>query len=235
MAASRAHTTRSGGAHHDEEVKEQMSETIQRGLEQGKEMLVSATHDGGDKMLALALLLHAAVNMWQGWSLLWQPQMILPGLFGFAEKLNWDTKAQHALLRAFGFQTLAMGLVAGGAAFRYDTKHKAILNGVLLLFHALCIGDFFWGRGWASAETSGFRIGASSSRAWGVVCAMAFTCPCVFAHACSLSLRRSLPPPHDTHNRPRLLPRAHAHRALPRAHRLQPPRLLLLQAEELLR
>lgn len=26
-------------------------------------------------------------------------------------------------------QTLAMGLVAGGAAFRYDTKHKAILNG----------------------------------------------------------------------------------------------------------
>ena len=35
MATSRAHT-RSGGAHRDEEVKEQMSETIQRGLEQGQ-------------------------------------------------------------------------------------------------------------------------------------------------------------------------------------------------------
>lgn len=55
-----------------------------------------------------------------------------------------------------------MGLVVGGAAFCYDTKHKAILNAVMLLFHVMCIGDFFWGRGWASAETSGFRIGKSS-------------------------------------------------------------------------
>lgn len=53
---------------------------------------------------------------------------------------------------------MAMALVAGGAAFRYDTKHKAILNGVLLLFHIFCVGDLFWNK-WGSAETSGFRVG----------------------------------------------------------------------------
>ena len=104
MAASRAQT-RAGGAHREEEVKEQMTETIARGFETGKEMLASAAHgQPTDKLLALALLLHAAVNMWQGWSLLWNPQFILPGLFGFSEKLQWDKSAQHALLRAFGFQ-----------------------------------------------------------------------------------------------------------------------------------
>ncbi len=121
--------------------------------------------------------------MWQGVSLLFYPEMIVPGLFGLAEKLHIEAPAQHALLRAFGFQvgsdyqchgirlsrvtdmflctqTLAMGMVSAGAAFRYDTKHKAILNGVLLLFHAVTFGDLVWSK-WYSAEASGFRIGES--------------------------------------------------------------------------
>jgi hypothetical protein len=52
-----------------------------------------------------------------------------------------------------------MGLVAGAAAFRYDTFHKAMLNGVLLLFHAATFADLVYNK-WFSAEASGFKIGA---------------------------------------------------------------------------
>ncbi len=55
MASARS-TTRT----HQRE--EGMTETLQQGLQQGKEMLVSVAHDGGDKMLALSLLLHAAIS-----------------------------------------------------------------------------------------------------------------------------------------------------------------------------
>lgn len=53
---------------------------------------------------------------------------------------------------------MSMAMVAGGAAFMYDTYHKAILNGVLLAFHVLTFGDLVWNK-WFSAEASGFRIG----------------------------------------------------------------------------
>lgn len=54
--------------------------------------------------------------------------------------------SQWSLLRCLAFQTLAMGLAAGGAAFKYSTKDKAILNAVLLAFHAMTLSDMVYNK-----------------------------------------------------------------------------------------
>lgn len=102
MASSRQGTRSARGV--AEETAETVTETLQHGLQQGKEMLTQAAHDGGDKMLALALLLHAAINTWQGWSLLFSPETIVPGLFGISEKLHLNAPGKDKLLRCFGMQ-----------------------------------------------------------------------------------------------------------------------------------
>jgi hypothetical protein len=147
-------TTTRSSAQREEEVKEAgaaISETLSHGLEQGKEMLSTVTHNGADKMLALALLLHAAINMWQGYSLLFMPEMIVPGLFGgwfgsggekmgekLGEKLQekfgigeklahgtpLDTSAQHSILRAFGFQVRAAAARGKGVDWE-RARHRA--------------------------------------------------------------------------------------------------------------
>lgn len=133
-------------------MKEAVSETIQAGLQQGKEAFEHLKEDPGNQMLNVALLVHAAVNFWQFGMLLWRPQQMVPGLLGGMET-KFHGSSQWSLLRCLAFQTLAMGIAAGGAAFKYSTKDKAILNSVLLAFHAITLSDMVY-NGWY--KESGF-------------------------------------------------------------------------------
>lgn len=135
-------------------MKEAVSETIQAGIQQGKEALEHIKEDPGDKLLSLALLIHAGLNMWQVGMLFFRPQQMVPGMFGGMET-KFHGSSQWSLLRCLALQTLAMGLAAGGAAFKYSTKDKAILNSVLLAFHAITLSDMVYNK-WG--KTSGFSI-----------------------------------------------------------------------------
>ena len=137
-----------------------MSETVGEVLQKGKETLTSMKENVGtpdaDKLLGVVLALHAVINFWQTYMLLTRPHDIVPGLAGIETKLHGS--ASWAILRCFAFQTLTIGLAAGGAAFMYDFKHKAILNTVLMLFHVMTMGDMFYNNwGWRDTKASGFQ------------------------------------------------------------------------------
>ena len=125
-------------------MKEAVSETIQAGIQQGKEAFEHLKEDPGDKLLSVALLVHAAINLWQAGMLLWRPQQMVPGLGGIEMKFHGSS--QWSLLRCLAFQTLAIGLAAGGAAFKYSTKDKVILNSVVLAFHAMTLSDMVYNK-----------------------------------------------------------------------------------------
>ncbi len=138
----------------DEEVKEAMSETIQQGLEKGKEALATIQEHGDDSMLGFALATHALVSMWQSFMLFFRVDTFAPGLVGMETK--WHGSSSWSLSRCFALQTFAMALAAGGAAIGYDTKHKAMLNSVLLAFHLLVLADMVHS-GWGGTKASGFQ------------------------------------------------------------------------------
>jgi len=121
-------------------MKEAVNETIQSSIQQGKEAFEHLKEDPGDNLLSVALLIHAAVNMWQSVMLIWRPQQMVSGLLGGIET-KWHGSSQWSLLRCLAFQTLAMGLATGGAAIKYSSKDKAILNSILLAFHAVTMSD----------------------------------------------------------------------------------------------
>jgi len=128
----------------DEELKEAVSETIQAGIQQGKEAFEHLKEDPGDELLSVALLVHAEINLWQVGMLLWCPQQMVPGLGGIEMKFHGSS--QWSLLRCLAFQTLAIGLAAGGAAFKYSTKDKVILNSVVLAFHVMTLSDMVYNK-----------------------------------------------------------------------------------------
>src|SRR6056297_641559 len=139
----------------DEEVKEAVSDTIQAGIQQGKEAFEHIKEDPGDNMLSVSLLLHAGIHIWEVAMLFFRPQQIVPGLLGLETK--WHGSSAWTILRWLAFQSLAVGLIAGGAALKYSTKDKAILNGVFLAFHALVLSDMVYNK-WGSNKGSAFSF-----------------------------------------------------------------------------
>ena len=134
-------------------MKEAVSETIQSGIQQGKEALEHLKEDPGDNLLSVALLIHAAVNMWQSGMFFWRPQQMVPGLLGGMET-KWHGSSQWSLLRCLAFQTLAMGLATGGAAIKYNTKDKAVLNSILIAIHAVTLSDMLYNKWYKESSFS---------------------------------------------------------------------------------